>query len=192
MKYLKYDILVRIKRCAKGATAVEFALILPVFLLLLFGTLEFSFILYVKAVLNGASDVGARLGKTGYSASGISRQQTILNAIGQKTGGFLDTSKMTVTTLVYKKFSDIGGPEPYVDANHNGVYDNGESFTDVNGSGSWDSDMGKAGLGSAGDIVVYKIHYPWRVLTPLVGKIIADSSGNYSLDTAIVVRNEPY
>ncbi len=46
----------------RGAAAVEFALILPVLLLMLFLIIEFSIILYDKAVITNASREGARSG----------------------------------------------------------------------------------------------------------------------------------
>ncbi len=46
----------------KGAAAVEFALVLPVLLILVFGIVEFSVALYDKAVITNASREGARAG----------------------------------------------------------------------------------------------------------------------------------
>jgi hypothetical protein len=46
----------------KGASAIEFAIILPVLLLLIFGIIEFSLLLYNKQVLTNASREGARAG----------------------------------------------------------------------------------------------------------------------------------
>lgn len=46
----------------KGASAVEFALVLPVLILLLFGIIEFGLLLYDKAVITNASREGARAG----------------------------------------------------------------------------------------------------------------------------------
>jgi Flp pilus assembly protein TadG len=46
----------------KGTSAVEFALILPLLLLMLFAIIEFGFILYDKAVITNASREGARKG----------------------------------------------------------------------------------------------------------------------------------
>lgn len=46
----------------KGASAVEFALILPVLMVILFGIIEFGFILYDKAIVTNASREGARRG----------------------------------------------------------------------------------------------------------------------------------
>lgn len=46
----------------RGAAAVEFALVLPVLLILVFGIVEFSVALYDKAVITNASREGARAG----------------------------------------------------------------------------------------------------------------------------------
>jgi Flp pilus assembly protein TadG len=46
----------------RGAAAVEFAIILPVLILLLFGAIEFGLLLYNQQVLTNASREGARAG----------------------------------------------------------------------------------------------------------------------------------
>jgi Flp pilus assembly protein TadG len=45
-----------------GASAVEFAIVLPLLALLIFGIVELSFALYDKAVITNASREGARVG----------------------------------------------------------------------------------------------------------------------------------
>jgi len=47
---------------SRGASAVEFAIILPLLVLLIFGIIEFSFALYDKAMITNASREGARVG----------------------------------------------------------------------------------------------------------------------------------
>lgn len=51
-----------ITRNQKGATAVEFAIILPVLILVLFGIIEFSLVLFNKHIITNASREGARAG----------------------------------------------------------------------------------------------------------------------------------
>jgi len=46
----------------QGAAAVEFALVLPLLIILLFGIIEFSIVLYDKAMITNASREGARVG----------------------------------------------------------------------------------------------------------------------------------
>lgn len=46
----------------KGASALEFALVLPLLLVILFGIIEFGLLMYNKQVLTNASREGARAG----------------------------------------------------------------------------------------------------------------------------------
>jgi Flp pilus assembly protein TadG len=46
----------------KGASAIEFAIILPVLLVILIGTMEFGYVMFAKAVITNASREGARTG----------------------------------------------------------------------------------------------------------------------------------
>jgi Flp pilus assembly protein TadG len=46
----------------RGASAVEFALVLPLLIVLLFGIVEFGLLMYNKAVITNASREGARAG----------------------------------------------------------------------------------------------------------------------------------
>ncbi|MBV2235282.1 MAG: pilus assembly protein [Sterolibacterium sp.] len=54
----------------RGAAAVEFALVLPLLLLLLFGIIEFSIALYDKALITNASREAARYGVVAAGESG--------------------------------------------------------------------------------------------------------------------------
>jgi len=49
-------------RSQRGASAVEFAVIAPLFVALLFGIVEFGLILYTQSMLTNASREGARFG----------------------------------------------------------------------------------------------------------------------------------
>lgn len=49
-------------RSTKGASAVEFALLLPILVFITFGIVEFSLMLYDKALITNASREGARQG----------------------------------------------------------------------------------------------------------------------------------
>ncbi|MFO1242466.1 MAG: TadE/TadG family type IV pilus assembly protein [Rickettsiales bacterium] len=181
----------RFYRSEEGVTAIEFAFIAPVLLLFMFGTIEFSLVMFVQSVMEGATTLSSRLGKTGYTESGQSREDTIINALKARAGVFFDPSLITITSKFYGQFDQIGDSEPYTDTNHNGRYDTGETYSDVNGNGHWDADMGQQGYGDANDIVVYTVTYPWRINTPLISKFISNN-GNVTLRAVAVVKNEPY
>ena len=174
-----------------GVTAIEFAVVAPVMCILIMGIIEFAVVMMVYNVMEGATATSARTGKTDYIDGSGTRQQTILDQITARAGSLLDPTKLTVTTKYYKQYDQIGDPEPYVDTNHNGQYDPGEPFTDINGNGVWDADMGQSGFGSAGDIVVYTVSYPWPISTPIVSSFIG-TNGIFTITTHAVVKNEPY
>lgn len=50
------------KKQSKGGAAIEFALVLPLLLLIIFSTIEFSMALYDKAVITNAAREAARAG----------------------------------------------------------------------------------------------------------------------------------
>jgi Flp pilus assembly protein TadG len=52
----------RLVACVRGVVAVEFALILPLLLILLLGMVEVSLMLYDQAIITNASREGARAG----------------------------------------------------------------------------------------------------------------------------------
>ncbi len=49
-------------RSNKGGVAIEFAFVLPLLIILLFGIIEFGLIIYDKAIITNASREGARAG----------------------------------------------------------------------------------------------------------------------------------
>ena len=65
----------------RGASAVEFALILPLLAVILFGVIEFGLLLFDKQVITNASREGARYG--------------IVQAIPRMTAGQINTIVQT-------------------------------------------------------------------------------------------------
>lgn len=180
----------RLLRCSEGVTAIEFAFIVPVFLLMIMGIIEFSMIMFTSSVMESATNSTSRLGKTGFVAAGSTRQEQIVSNVKNRTHGLLDPGKITVNTEVYSGFEKIGQPEPCISpATGSCSGTPGVNFVDINGNGTWDQDMGAAGLGDAGDVVVYTVSYPWTIMTPLVNAIIGNT---ITLTARTVVRNEPY
>ncbi len=175
-------------RDSEGVTAVEFAMIAPVFILVLMGIVEFSLVMFVTSVMEGATSASGRYGKTGYTAAGSTRQQQIIDTVSKRTAGLLDPAQITVTTKVYPSFDSINQEEPYIDTNRNGNHDTDELYTDVNGNGQWDS-SGVAGLGNANDVVVYTVSYPWVINTPIIAKFLGSP---IIVSSRTVVKNEPY
>jgi Flp pilus assembly protein TadG len=83
----------------RGAAAVEFALVMPILLLLLFGIIEFARAWNVRQTLTDAAREGARVAVVGNNM--IPRQvledsvRSIVNSAAQRAG--LDANYLTVT-----------------------------------------------------------------------------------------------
>ncbi|WP_338523260.1 TadE/TadG family type IV pilus assembly protein [Pseudomonas batumici] len=67
-----------------GTTVVEFTLVLPLLLILLFGIIQFGWLFYNYAVLTSAASTGARLLATqrGYAAPYSDTKNAVLSAAG--------------------------------------------------------------------------------------------------------------
>jgi len=182
----------RFRRSERGAAAVEWAFIGPVLALLLLIFIELSLMMFAHQMIEGGVRDASRWGITGQSdTGGLSREQYIAKVVKENTMGLISESDVTVTTKVYPSFTDVGTGEPFNDANNNGKYDAGETFTDLNKNGKWDKDQGVEGAGSGGDIVQYKVEYKWTVFSPML-QPFADGNGQFSFQTVVVVKNEPF
>lgn len=181
----------RFIRRQSGATAVEFALISPALILMVVGIVEFGLLRTAQAILDNAAFAASRVGKTGYSTPTSTQAQLILAAVRKASSGYLDPSKITLTSKAYTDYGSIGKPEPFTDANKNGVWDAGEAFTDVNGNRAYDKDQGANGTGTSAQIVVYDATYNWLLITPIVKSLIG-TKGVVKVNAKIVVKNEPF
>lgn len=171
-----------------GATTVEFAFGMPVLISFMIGIVETSNLLFLGIALENAVLHASRYGITGAEVDGIARVDRVRTIIEQQTFGRIPPEDLTIDTLVFEQFADIGQSEPFGDANGSGTYDTGESFTDVNGNGVWDADIGVAGLGGAGDIVLYRVTY----IAPSITGFMDWATQAVQLQSAVAVRNEPY
>jgi Flp pilus assembly protein TadG len=178
--------------CRRGAAAIEFAFAAPAFVFVSIGLIEISMILFVNTLMEGGLRDAARFGVTGGVPAGHTRAERILDIIDARTIGLIPRDEAQITTLVYPSFDAVGKPEPFVDKpTFNGTYDAGEAWTDINGNGRWDADMGAVGLGGPGDIVLYTIDYDWPLITGHLFDIVG-IDGKVPLRASLIARNEPY
>jgi Flp pilus assembly pilin Flp len=179
----------------QGAAVVEYAIVLPVLLLLICGIVEYDLVMYGEGILDGATTFAAREGKTGYAPSGESQQTYIYGIVQSRVSGFLNPNQLNISSKSYASFSGIGQPEPCIPATQSPPCNQplvaGQTYVDVNHNGQWDSDEGAAGLGGANDIVVYTVTYPWHVTTPFLQSVLG-VNGIFTLSASAVVKNEPY
>jgi hypothetical protein len=175
----------------RGTTALEFALVAPLVILVGIATIEFGYILTVQNLLELSARKASRTGITGETPANGKTREEMLRALVADTGmGLIDPARLTIGITAYDGFDKVGQPEPCMDLNGNRACDQSEPYTDVNGNGRWDADQGKASAGSGGQVVIYTLSYTDIPLTGLIAALVSASPMTYS--ARVVVRNEPF
>lgn len=168
---------------------VEFAVIAPVFFLLLMGTVELGLIMFAESMLQGSLAHGARVGRTGYSEG--ERAAYIKDQIVELSGDILDPEQLVLEMLNYDSYANIGEPEPCITP----LCENGLAnidYQDVNGNNQWDADQGAAGAGIRNRIVLYRATYSWPIFTPFMQSLFGNASGEYEFSAVTTVKNEAF
>lgn len=192
----------------RGIVAIEFAIVVPLVLLMLTGTYSIIMIHLGGVALEGGTAAAARAAITGNLPTAGTREDAIREVItryvcplsmgegsvcywAETYSGDEDemSNSLQVQTLAYVDPRNIGRPEPFTDTDANGEWDESETFTDVNGNGRWDPDMGTASAGGAGDHVLYDVRMQQAVKHPLLVPILGRTVTHRA---QLLVRNEPY
>ena len=162
----------------RGAVAIEFALVMLPFCLLIFGIIEIA-ILYMAAMsLEDAVSTAGRQIRTGIvQSSGNSAAQ--LQMFREKFCNEVATvvacnDKLTIDVRSFTSFSSVTFT-PLIDE------DTGElvptTFTP----------------GAGGTINLVRVAYSYKIMTPLLGQFLGDGSNNTKiLEASTVFRNEPF
>ncbi len=169
----------------KGSAAIEFALIAPVFFILLMGTIEAGVIFFAQSALQNALNDTARLVRTGqtgcYTTSGG-------NCVAMTQAQFRTRLCSEVSVLL----SDCNGTSLQFDVQ---AYPSGFS-TASNTSplvGGALPALTAFNVGNACDVVLARAFYTWPVFTPGLAFFLQNVAGGYHLiSTAAAFRNEPY
>lgn len=172
-------------RDAAGVTIVEFAIVAPVFLLMLMGMLDAGQMIYGKTVLSGAVEAAAR------SSSLENGDTAAADAlVKDRVKHVLPGVTIVSTRTSYYDFADIGRSEQWNDADGDGTCDDGEAFTDENADGDWDRDIGVAGNGAANDVVMYSVQATY---SPVFQIPFMPAMWNArTLNSTAIRKNQPY
>lgn len=168
-----------------GVTIIEFALVAPMFLLLVIGSLDIGQLVYATGVLDGAVEKAARDSaiETGDTAAADAKVRTAVQHV-------LPDAELSSTRQSYFDFKDIERPERWNDANNDGTCSTGETYVDENQNGQWDADIGKTGNGGANDVVIYKVTV--RYVSVFAVPLIPTDWTTREITSTAVRRNQPY
>ncbi|MDD2391155.1 MAG: TadE/TadG family type IV pilus assembly protein [Desulfobacterales bacterium] len=142
-----------IKKC-NGATAVEFALVLPVFLTLIFGIIDFGRYFFVQHSIQYATSEGTRLALVGKTISGLDRTASIIKKIEDCAASAVDPLKLSIR--IFPVADDYSDPEDWADSQNSG---------------------------NPGDIMRIRTTYVYQFLTPLIGAFFPEDGINVQAET---------
>ena len=169
----------------KGSAAIEFAMVAPVFFVLLMGTIEAGVIFFAQSALQNALNDTARLVRTGqsgcYTTSGG-------NCVAMTQAQFRTKLCSEVSLLL----QDCTGASLQFDVQ---AYPSG--FSSASNSsplvGGALPTLTAFNVGNACDVVLARAFYKWPVFTPGLSYFLANVGSSYHLLTsAAAFRNEPY
>jgi len=181
----------RLKGEEKAISAVEFALIAPVFCTLLLGTLDAGHTLYMQSVLQGVMQKAGRASALESSTATV-EQAAIDQMIKDNVATLINNATVTMSRRYFRDYSKAAQAiaEPYTDNNSNGRCDQGEPYQDNNNNHAWDADGGDGGQGGAKDTVVYTADVSYPRLFPVATMI--GLPANTHLKATTVLVNQPY
>lgn len=152
-----------------GATAVEFALVAPLTLLLLGSILEVGVIAFMSAGLDNAVTAAARTVRTGQADAPMTAEafeDTICSLI--PGDGATCRQRLSISVERYAGFTNV------------------QAAMATAPDGDFDR-------GGAGDVMLVKARFRWPLITPFMNRIYqAGDAGEVLVETRIAFKNEPY
>ncbi len=166
----------------EGQTLVEFALVLPVFLLLLFGLLDVGRLVYTNSTLSQAAREGARLAAAEAAWIGVPGLACVSDPshiTAARPGAHVCPTDVTAfkshVVDAVNRMTVTLGPISDVHLSCN-VGDSGDpvpsgAWTEASGGNGCRDGSGNA-IASSGDVVSVRVLYTYDVFTPFVTSIL--------------------
>ena len=166
----------------KGAAAVEFALVAPLFFAMTFSILEAGWFFFVNSVVEQANSNAARLIRTGQaqndSMSKTAFYDTICNIV--KPLGSCD-EKLTIDVTAYNSFADLA-------ADVSAPVCRDKDDTTIEGAQFDPTDYG-----AQRQIVRVRVCYLYKPVTPALGLNLGKTKhGDREVISVSIFRNEPF
>lgn len=176
----------RLRDDERGAYVVELALVLPLMVVVMFVVFDFGYRMYLGSVVEGTLHRAARRGTIGAQTTA-----QIDAYINDQLKAFSKRATVRIEKQNYYQFSGVGKPEKITsDTAPIGTYNIGDCFEDLNGNGSYDSSLGRTGLGGSDDIVYYKVIVDFPRIVPLYKFLGFAATETVTANT--ILRNQPY
>lgn len=179
----------RLRTDERGVTALEFAIVAPVLLAMLMFLFDTGYYLYANAVLAGEVNAAGRASTLETATD--EQRDTLDTYVGNAVKRLVPNGEVTFERTAYKSYGRAQSKaEAFIDANDNGVCDNGESFDDANRNGERDLDSGVSGGGGAKDVTVYTATLHYDRIFPVNGFL--GGGKEVTMSSTTLLRNQPF
>lgn len=163
--------------CTKASSAIEFAMVAPLFLVVVFAIFEVGYVFLSDLALESALSNASRLIRTGQSMKGGTSEEEFKNTICNNAYGLINCDKLSVLVSEFDSFADGASKMP--------------DLFDEDGK-LQDNSMFK--IGDSDSIIVVRTTYIYDIINPF-GEIVKFSNygDNQFLQVHIVAfKNEPF
>jgi Flp pilus assembly protein TadG len=169
----------RFREAEQGATAVEFALVAPAFLAMLFAIIQTTLFLFAQATLQSAAVEAGRMFMTGSAqntgTTGLSQTQ-FASDVCPMVSALFTCANLQINVSTYSSFSGASTSAPSL------YNSNGSLIT-----------TGTYSPGTQGEIMVVQLAYPWPVVGIPLGSVLPGTGyGTTEIMGISAFRVEPY
>ena len=160
----------------KGATAVEFALIAPVFFALLIGIIQTFLVFFASQMLETVVTQSSRQILTGQVQAASMTQSQFATLVCDQVVALFNCNNLMIDVEAYSAFSGANTSMPTLTFNAGGQVTN-----------TWEFDPG-----TPGQIVVVRVMYQWPVFGGPLGFSLSNlANGNRLIMALAAFQNEP-
>jgi Flp pilus assembly protein TadG len=158
-----------------GASAIEFAIVAPIFLALLFAIIETALMFFASQVLETITQDSARMILTGQVQAANYQQSDFKTYVCNQIPAIFSCANMVVNVQSASSVSTIAYSPPY------------------DGSCNLQSSQVQYSPGGPGDTVLLQVSYKWQLFVTGLGYNIANCPNSQRLLTASAAfKNEPF
>jgi Flp pilus assembly protein TadG len=169
------SLLRRFRDSRSGASALEFAIVAPIFLALLFAILETALMFFASQVLETITQESARMILTGQAQSAHYQQADFKQYVCNQIPAIFSCANMVVNVQSFPSFSSV---------TINSAFDANCQLQSGNIQYS---------PGGPGDVVIVQVSYLWQLFVTGLGYNIADcANGQKKLKATAAFQNEPF
>jgi Flp pilus assembly protein TadG len=173
----RQTLFLRIARETRGATAVEFAMLVVPLMAFILGSLQLMVIFFAGQALQSAATAAGRQLMVGSAQKAGLTQAQFHSAVCADAPSLFQCGAIMVDVQSAASYSSVSTTAPTVTYDAKGAVTNTWSYSP----------------GSPGDVVILRVMYDWPVVGgPLAPGLANQSNGTHLLVATTVIKDEPY